>query len=474
MHTVVLVLGDAGRSPRMQYHALSLTERPDDTVTFVGYAGERCADAVERKARIRKHFISPVLAGAPRALFLLWAPIKVLAQLIQLLWVLLVSVPVPDVILVQNPPSIPTLAVAWAAARVRGAKFVIDWHNFGYTILALTAGSGVAASVLVPLARWYERCFGRLGDAHLTVTRSMAAWLEAHWGIHGAVVLYDRAPSFFRPSDAAMTHRLWSSLQRRITGLPEVPALPRACMPAEGSETTHVSYVCAESGQAKLRPDRPLILVSSTSWTPDEDFGVLANALVAYDAACVSQRRAVPASAKLPNIVAIITGKGPMRAQWEAKFADMQLKHVHITTAWLEAGQYPILLGAADVGVSLHTSSSGLDLPMKVVDMFGAHLPPLAVNFQCLDELISDGRTGRVFGTPAELAEQVKQIGAGFPWPASKYTAVRESGRATRDQDAPGSAPELLQLRQGIAAAGAASWADNWNEHARPVIAGHT
>lgn len=37
-------------------------------------------------------------------------------------------------------PSIPTLFVAWLAARLRGAKFIIDWHNFGYTILSMSLG----------------------------------------------------------------------------------------------------------------------------------------------------------------------------------------------------------------------------------------------------------------------------------------------------------------------------------------------
>lgn len=38
-HVQVVVLGDVGRSPRMQYHCLSLV-RQDFTVDLVGYGGE--------------------------------------------------------------------------------------------------------------------------------------------------------------------------------------------------------------------------------------------------------------------------------------------------------------------------------------------------------------------------------------------------------------------------------------------------
>lgn len=64
---VVLVLGDVGRSPRMQYHALSLAEHDDRTeVALVGYRGERCIPAVEAHPRIHLHYVDPMAGKALR------------------------------------------------------------------------------------------------------------------------------------------------------------------------------------------------------------------------------------------------------------------------------------------------------------------------------------------------------------------------------------------------------------------------
>merc|ERR1719387_3377014 len=97
---------------------------------------------------------------------------------------------------------------------------------------------------------------------------------------------------------------------------------------------------------------------------------------------------------------------------YEERIRQLQLSAagIYIFTMWLESADYPLLLGSADLGVCLHTSSSGLDLPMKVVDMFGCGLPVCAVDFKCLSELVVDGKNGRVFHDAEELAEQMYSL----------------------------------------------------------------
>jgi beta-1,4-mannosyltransferase len=69
-----------------------------------------------------------------------------------------------------------------------------------------------------------------------------------------------------------------------------------------------------------------------------------------------------------------------------------------------------VLLSLCDIGVCLHYSSSGLDLPMKVVDMFGAGIPVLAIDYETLNELLKHNKNGLIFNNAEELTKQLSDI----------------------------------------------------------------
>lgn len=179
------------------------------------------------------------------------------------------------------------------------------------------------------------------------------------------------------------------------------PFLPAALLPTYKPPTSTILTQVTSSASPSLRPDRPAVIISSTSWTEDEDFSILLDALSIYE------QRARTAHGRLPRVLMFVTGKGPLRELYMRKARGMQDREgdpwqwVHIISTWLEPGDYPLLLGkllltstsrhsnaesavdvgSADLGISLHSSSSALDLPMKIVDMFGCGVPVCALDF---------------------------------------------------------------------------------------------
>src|SRR5262245_37406660 len=198
MRAAVVVVGDIGRSPRMQYHARALAAAGAD-VDLIGYEGAPLPKAIAEDRRITVHRVVPPLwrlsAGPSITAYALFAIVDVIRAAIRF-WRALLATPPPDVIVVQNPPSVPALLVAWSVARARRARLVVDWHNVGYTLLALRLGRRHPA---VRLARWFERWFGSCADAHLCVSRGFAKFLHDRFGIDDARVLYDRPAAAFAP-----------------------------------------------------------------------------------------------------------------------------------------------------------------------------------------------------------------------------------------------------------------------------------
>lgn len=154
----------------------------------------------------------------------------------------------------------------------------------------------------VRVAESYERFWGRTAAAGLCVTRAMQLELRQHWRVP-ATVFYDRPPDFFRPASLAEQHGLMQRLQPALAeGLHPYdfcaalstdlgpgqtvrteggPASPAATTSGKGTSS---SAVIKAAGAPRLRPGRPALVVSSTSWTPDEDFGLLLRAAELYDA----------------------------------------------------------------------------------------------------------------------------------------------------------------------------------------------
>jgi len=144
----------------------------------------------------------------PRVLAL---AVRVATQLLQLLALMLFRLPRPHYVLLQTPPCAPSFTVCRLVSLLRRATFIIDWHNFAYTLMGMRLGE---THFLVRLAKRYERVAGAGAHAHICVTAAMRDWLAAEWGVRDATVLHDKPPVFFQPGISAQdAHDLFLKLE---------------------------------------------------------------------------------------------------------------------------------------------------------------------------------------------------------------------------------------------------------------------
>lgn len=172
----IVVLGDIGRSPRMQYHSLSLA-KAGYKVDIIGYGDTKPNDGLIQEPLINYHYLVPV-PTLPLGKIVNYA-IKTIWQSINLLF-LLTILRRPDNLLVQNPPAIPTLLVTYFYTLFARCKFIMDWHNYAYTIMALNLSKD---HLLVKITRFVESFIGRRADASFCVSNEMKMDLEKNWNI---------------------------------------------------------------------------------------------------------------------------------------------------------------------------------------------------------------------------------------------------------------------------------------------------
>ncbi|KAH3666608.1 hypothetical protein WICMUC_005592 [Wickerhamomyces mucosus] len=359
---IIIVLGDLNHSPRMNYHAKSFIKK-GYSVDLCGYLEDDSkSDLAGHDDNLIIHQLS-IINNSFNLPFIIFAILKVLSQvfgLFKLLWDLRGA----HYILLQNPPSVPILAISIFYKYIFGSKLIIDWHNLNYTILSIKLGPN---HPLVKICKFYEQYLSKFADLNLTVTKAMKKYLVKDFQLldEKIIVLYDKANNSFNPETPDTFHKL-------VTKYPDT---------------------------FKNIQKNEIIVVTSTSFTPDEDFNILLDALQKYDI-----------KPKLPALRVIVTGKGPLKSEFLHKVKQSEFKNISIHSVWLSFEDYPKILSIAHLGVSLHTSSSGLDLPMKIVDMFGCGIPVISLNFPSIGELVDDGINGLIVNSSYELFETLSEI----------------------------------------------------------------
>ncbi len=399
----------------MQYHAHALTAHGVD-VDLVGFEGTPLPRAITSEPRIAIHRLSPsTLRHRSGRVGLAYAIVALFdASVLGFrLWRTLKKLKRPDLVLVQNPPAFPTLAVTWFSLRRKDVRFVIDWHNLGFTLLRLRLGRW---HPVVRLARWLERRDARRVEANLCVSRGLAAFLESRFGVKQAHVLYDRPASVFVAIERANRERFRQALFTRL-GI--------------------------HSGVAGVG-----FIVCPTSWTEDEDFDVIIDAVLRLEER-IRGWEGAGGGRRFPDLVILVTGDGARRAEFERRFAGLPARRIKLRARWLEPEDYPRVVGSADLGLCLHRSSSGLDIPMKVADLFGAGVPVCALDYgACLAERVRHGDNGLLFSTAVQLADVLFDLFESFP----------------SDQK------QLDRLRAGARKSARPTWEEGWVREARPVL----
>lgn len=111
--------------------------------------------------------------------FWIYAIVRILLQILQIIYLLGIKHRNLQFVLIQNPPSIPNLFAIWLTSFIAFYQIYIDFHNYGYTILSLK----VKNRFIIKLAEKYEKFFGKRHVRSFCVSDAMKEDLKNYWGI---------------------------------------------------------------------------------------------------------------------------------------------------------------------------------------------------------------------------------------------------------------------------------------------------
>lgn len=283
-----------------------------------------------------------------------------------------------EAIWLMAPPIVPaaTILKSW---RPRPRLFV-DWHNTGSSRMVAKYG---IAHPLTLFYRWLENRPWPRNTVHFAVSKALADHLTPRVAPGGRIItLHDLpvAATPCKPVSKNMWAQKWGSL-------------------LDGLNPNALWIACPTGWNDEERPE--WILERLREFT-----------------------RALPEKSRPLQI--IMTGVGPRRPSLSR--CEGPGGRVAALLGWLPLKAYHALLACSDAGLCLHTSTSGLDLPMKLADMRGAQLRACIFRYSgVLNEVYQEPQNGYFFDSPEDLPECLIRLLSELPAASQAPTQIVET-----------------------------------------------
>ena len=377
-------------------------------------------------------------------------------------------------ILVQNPPSVPALLILQPLAKLFGCKLIVDWHNVGTTILKyesfkndrlykslekylLRKPGNIFTSictmknfdVVLFVHFCFEIFFGK-GDINIVVSARMQEFLTKLYSLS----IFDRlryaiyvACSSDLHTDSVSQVPAAGSIVGNFIIFRDLPLKTMKHLNKSSfSISKHEELVQKYWDILSKSIRESFILIMSCSWSCDDDLEFFYAMLE-----IIFRKSNHEESDPSANIHFIVTGTGPSHHRFLQKLRNSRITEleaiqeesnspsedsssctVHyrsqaLTSIYFHSYDgYLEALSRSHIGISLHRSSSMLDLPMKVVEYSSCGVPSIALDYPGMEEGMQylneeDNqryKIGWTSHTPQEMAGQIQQCAASH---ASKY-----------------------------------------------------
>jgi len=360
-------------------HIIELKNKSTTKVDVIAYNQSEIPPSI-KDTKINIYFLSSWLLELTRRLpSIVYLILRILLEVVQIFYILFIkSRQRYGYILVQNPPSFHIMIVLHIYRVLKNCSIIVDIHNYGYTLFQ------TRNPLIKKIFKFLEIFWLKLtGSCYFTVSKAMEQEVRQIWNLKNVMVMYDKPNrNIFKPLSIKEKHLFFKKIDE---------------FKLNDDETL---FTESTNDSIDEKTNRPLLLLSNSSYSFDDDYDTLLNSLKKYDEK--------PRSCRL---ILIMSGQGPYKTYWKSKFEQTKFDQIKVIFKWFKTEDYPLIVGSVDYGICMHNSTSGVDLPIKILDLHSCEVPVLAYRYSStINELITEGKNGYLFHNTSELTDLLVKL----------------------------------------------------------------